>query len=251
MDTKDLAARPRLEQYKKQAKDFIAAFRSGDPDTMRWIRRCHPSLPGRADTNDRNEVTEAEIRRVKLRVADAQFIVARQHQFENWRKFTKHIEALNQKDSPVARFEAAVDAIIVGDIATLERLLRQNPELIRARSTREHRATLLHYVGANAVEAYHQKTPKNAVKIAEVLLKAGAEVDADLDYGPRRRRYPERTGSSTLGICLLALRRPRRVDRRIPTGHSLSTWRPRRLRGPDFAGLLWHRGLLPDCFVPR
>ena len=93
-----------------------------------------------------------------------------------------------------------MDAIITGDLATLERLLRRNPELIRARSTREHRATLLHYVGANAVEGYRQKTPKNAVKVAEILLQAGAEVDADLDYGPMRKRYPERTGSTTLGM---------------------------------------------------
>jgi hypothetical protein len=35
-----------------------------------------------------------------------------------------------------------------------------------------------------SVEGYRQKTPKNAVN-AEMLLKAGAEVDADLDYGSR------------------------------------------------------------------
>jgi ankyrin repeat protein len=41
-----------------------------------------------------------------------------------------------------------------------------------------HRATLLHYVAANGVEGYRQKTPKGAVEIAKTLLKAGAEVDA-------------------------------------------------------------------------
>ena len=33
-----------------------------------------------------------------------------------------------------------------------------------------------------------------------VPLKAGAEVDADLDYGSMRRRYPERVGSAPLGL---------------------------------------------------
>jgi ankyrin repeat protein len=145
-------------------------------------------------------VTDSEIRSRKFSLADAQFVIARQHQFESWAKFAKHIEALNKKDSPAAQFEAAVDAIITGDVATLKRLLRQNRELIRARSTRAHRATLLHYVGANAVEGYRQKSPRNAVKVAEVLLKAGTEVDADLDYGPRRMRFPERMGSTTLGL---------------------------------------------------
>ena len=197
---RELPARPRLEQYQKQAKDLLEAFNSGNPEAMRWVKRYHRRLPGRPDTNDRNKVTDSEIRSAKLSLIDAQFVIAREHQFENWSKFKKHVEGLNRKNSRVAQFEAAVDAIIAGDITTLKRLLRENPELIRARSTREHRATLLHYVGANAVEGYRQKTPKNAVKIAEVLLKAGAEVDADLDYGPMRKRYPERTGSTTLGM---------------------------------------------------
>jgi ankyrin repeat protein len=58
----------------------------------------------------------------------------------------------------------------------------------------------LHYVAANGVEDYRQRTPKNAVEVAEILLQAGAAVDADLDYGSLRRLYPERVGSATLGM---------------------------------------------------
>src|SRR5437588_467296 len=144
--------------------------------------------------------------------------------FESWPKFAKHIKALNQNGSAVAQFEEAVDAIITGDLATLKRLLRRNPELIRARSTREHRATLLHYVGANAVEGYRQKTPKNAVKVAEILLQAGAEVDADLDYGSMRKRYPERAGSTTLGMVATSCH-PAAAGVQIPAArHSAQAW---------------------------
>lgn len=83
----------------------------------------------------------------------------------------------------IAQFEAAVDAVIAGDVATLESLLRANPQLVRARSTRKHRSTLLHYVSANGVEDYRQKTPANAVDVAKLLLAAGAEVDAENDPG--------------------------------------------------------------------
>src|SRR6185295_793321 len=100
-----------------------------------------------------------------------------------------------------ALFEAGVDLVVAGKVGELKRLLRANPELIRSRSSREHHGTFLHYVGANGVEAYRQKTPRNVVKVAEVLLKAGAEVDADLDYGPVRKLYPERIGSTTLGMA--------------------------------------------------
>jgi hypothetical protein len=88
--------------------------------------------------------------------------------------------------SPVSKFESAVDAIVGGDAATLERLLLENPELVRARSTREHRSTLLHYVSANGVEDFRQRTPKNIVEIAKLLLAAGADVNAESDaYGGR------------------------------------------------------------------
>jgi ankyrin repeat protein len=93
----------------------------------------------------------------------------------------------------VADYEAAAYAIVAGDEAALKRLLDRSPSLIRARSTREHRATLLHYVSANGVEGYRQRTPKNIVAIAKLLLDAGAEVDAEADvYGG---------GSTTLGLA--------------------------------------------------
>jgi ankyrin repeat protein len=87
-------------------------------------------------------------------------------------------------NSQEARFEAAADAIVSGDIQNLERLLRNDPQLIRARSQRAHNATLLHYVAANGVEAFRQKTPRNIVEVAKVLLEAGADVNAECNaYG--------------------------------------------------------------------
>ena len=75
-------------------------------------------------------------------------------------------------------FEAAVDAIAGGDVDALQALLHAHPALIRARSARPHGATLLHYVGANGVEQERQRTPKNIAEITEILLQAGADVDA-------------------------------------------------------------------------
>jgi len=127
---------------------------------------------------------------------DARTIIAREHDFESFDEFARHLEALDRKNSLVSQFESAVDAIISGDLATLERLLRANPALIRARSTRKHHATLLHYIGANGVEGFRQKTPPNTVEVAEMLLKAGAEVDAVAEmYG----------GSTTLGLVATSI----------------------------------------------
>ncbi|MDE0187090.1 MAG: hypothetical protein OXP71_16740 [Candidatus Poribacteria bacterium] len=77
-----------------------------------------------------------------------------------------------------ATFEAAVEAIIAGDLTKLSELLAANPNLAKARSARVHRATLLHYVSANGVEDERQSTPKNAAEIAKTLIAAGSDVDA-------------------------------------------------------------------------
>jgi ankyrin repeat protein len=90
---------------------------------------------------------------------------------------------------------------VSGDLTMLEAALRRNPTLIRARSTRicnlappVRGATLLHYVAANGVEGYRQKTPPNAVAIARALLTAGADPDAEADlYGG---------GATTMGLLV-------------------------------------------------
>ena len=117
-------------------------------------------------------------------LAHAQFVLAREHSFESWPKFSKYVRELGQANSPFAKFERAADAVVNGDAATLREMLQQNPELVRARSPREHRSMLLHYVSANGVEDYRQKTPHNAVEIATILLDASTEIDAVADaYG--------------------------------------------------------------------
>jgi len=121
--------------------------------------------------------------------------LAREHYFASFDELARHLEALKQKDSATAVFESAVDAVVGGDAGSIRQLLQSHPELVRARSPRTHRATLLHYVGANGVEGWRQKTPDNAVAIANLLLAAGAEVDAMADmYG----------GSTTLGLVWCA-----------------------------------------------
>ena len=75
-------------------------------------------------------------------------------------------------------FEAAADAVADGDLATLDAMLQQWPALATARSPRPHRCTLLHYLGANGFEDWRQRTPTNAVAVADRLLAAGADPNA-------------------------------------------------------------------------
>jgi ankyrin repeat protein len=89
-------------------------------------------------------------------------------------------------DSTGLKFEEAVDAIVSGDLPALRKLLSETPDLVRARSRREHHSTLLHYISANGVEDFRQKTPQNVVEVAKLLLDAGADVSAESEaYGRR------------------------------------------------------------------
>ena len=245
-DALPLPPQPNLEQYKKQAKGLVKACKSPDSDALsvwaaNWVKTLARlqglvitrELPVRLDrwVAQVEEFARRKLqdpgRRAKCSLADAQFVIARAHGFENWRAFAGQITAQTRRNSPESQFELAADAIVGGNAPALERLLRENPQLIRARSTREHRATLLHYVAANGVEGYRQKTPKNAVSIAEMLLNAGAEVDAEANvYGGGATTlvlaatsvHPERAGVQ-IALLETLLRHGAQINRAASAGN--------------------------------
>jgi ankyrin repeat protein len=248
MPARALPDRPNLDQYRKQAKDLLRAFRAADPEAIARVSAHHPRLRARGAAADAvlqladaqlviarehgDETWPAFAARIaavepataaptpvwklaedavvrgdaealapllrdhadalrgphpstwlgglapSYAEADARAIIAREHFFDGWDAFAAFTEAGRDPASPVARFEAAADAIVGGDLQALTRLLRDDPALVRARSRRRHRATLLHYAGSNGIEGFRQRTPTNIVAIAEALLDAGADVDA-------------------------------------------------------------------------
>lgn len=186
MNTTDLTPlppHPRLKQFKEQAANLVRDCKSGNVEAVQRIEKHHPRS---------GELLDLDNLSATFAIADAQSVIAREHGFESWLKLAEHIEGLARMGSSIRQFETGADAIVSGDVGTLESLLRENPALVRSRSTRVHRASLLHYVGANGFEGYRQKSPKNAVDVAKVLIEAGAEVDAAAEmYG---------CGATTLGL---------------------------------------------------
>jgi len=122
MAPKPLPARPSLEQYKKQAKELLKAYRSADVETIRRVKKNHPrfeklSAPG-------FDVT-------KFALSDAQLVIAREHGFESWPKFAKRIEVINSgiaalKNTVAAFIEAA---IWHGTLEAAEAILAAYPEI--------------------------------------------------------------------------------------------------------------------------
>ena len=130
MDAKELPARPSLEQYKKQAKDLVKAYISGDPEAIQRVKKYHPHS---------GKLLNSEILKAKFALADAQLLIAREHGFESWPKFAKHIETLTRErsvsslDNPLAAFiEAACVPLNGHSSGTLERaeaILAAHPEV--------------------------------------------------------------------------------------------------------------------------
>ena len=84
----------------------------------------------------------------------------------------------SQSQGHRSTFEHAALCIVQGDEIQLKQLLKASPSLIHQRAKAAHKATLLHYIAANGVEDELQRSPANAANIAQILLDAGAEVDA-------------------------------------------------------------------------
>jgi len=184
MELKPLAFNAPLEQYIAQADALLAGWNSSNAGAVRVFRNRHPKfLDDKIPWLERH-MTDAEVRATPIDRDDARLALARWYEFQDWQRLAEYVASV-QQPGPTARFERAVEAVIDGDIATLKQLLAEDPGMVRARSTRVnhfdppmHRSTLLHYVAANGVEGYRQRSPKNAAQVAKVLLDAGADPNA-------------------------------------------------------------------------
>ena len=223
-DAVPLPPHPDLEQYRKRARELVKACRAGSDAIQDWavewvdtLLSLHPNLPdfARRDAGRRAHQV-ADFARERLgregTLSQAQFVIARAHGFASWPKLVHHIEAVTAADPRRSAYERAADAIVNGDLATLEQLLARYPHLVHERSARDHNSTLLHYTSANGVESYRQKTPPNIVAIARRLLDAGAEVDAEADVYGR--------GATTLALAVTSSH-PRSAGLQIPLAELL------------------------------
>jgi ankyrin repeat protein len=101
MFERELPARPSLDQYRKQAKDLAWQCEVHAPDAMARMRRNHPRF---------HKLPEAAVTAAPVSLTDAQLVIAREHGFESWPKFAKHIEMIRIIESvdsltdPVAAF---------------------------------------------------------------------------------------------------------------------------------------------------
>src|SRR6266852_2537838 len=190
MDLQPVPFRSPLAAYERQAQSLLAGHRAADPASLDLFHRKHPRFLDEKIKWRPIFIPDSDIRDASLSLNDARLAIARHYDVLDWPSLAAYVEVVSQ-DGAVFAFESAVEAVVNGDLGALQNALRRDPALVRARSSRVccfdppvHRATLLHYVAANGVEAYRQKTPPNALEVARTLLQADADPDALADmYG--------------------------------------------------------------------
>src|SRR6185436_8463055 len=148
-----------LEEYQQQAVSLLGLWRAGDEDAVRFFWQQHPRFRRPDVLWLPKPLEKADVLKEAMTADDARLAIARWYDFRDWDALREWVSAVAATGSPVSLFEAAVEAVINGDAPALEQLLREYPDLVKARSTRmtwwappqRHRATLLHYIAANGV----------------------------------------------------------------------------------------------------
>lgn len=171
-----LAYHATVEEYERAADALHQALHAGKEEARWRYKWQHPRFRDRSI---------AEVKAANIDLDDARQVIACEYSFQHWNDLIAFAAEMRNAGE-ATRFEAAVEAVVAGEEGTVNQMLAGHPELVRARSMRRHHATLLHYLGANGVESFRQKTPANAVTMMRLLLDKGAEVDALADmYGQK------------------------------------------------------------------
>src|SRR2546426_6664224 len=112
---RELPSQPNLEQLRIQAKELLKAHRSHHPEAIQRIQENHPRF---ADATD--------IRDTKLRLSDAQLVIAREYGFASWPKLKQHLDSFKPvSEDPMSLLHKAFKA---DDHALVGRLLQRHPE---------------------------------------------------------------------------------------------------------------------------
>ena len=196
MDANPLPAHANLEQYRKQAKDLLKAYRSADVETIRRVKRNHPRF---------EKLSEPGFLITKFALADAQLVIAREYGFESWPRFAKRIHDLERAGStmslenPAAAFiEAAIwhgtleradqilaaypeiaqssihVAAILGDDATVRRFIALDPANATLKAAPFGGDALVYLCLSKYLQRYKSRSA-GFVRAATALLDAGAD----------------------------------------------------------------------------
>jgi ankyrin repeat protein len=154
----------------ERAGGLMSAREAGVPQAFAQIREWHPRF---------GSATDGEIRSAAFTRDDARLVYAREHGFEDWSAFTGYVEgvARGERSEP---FRDAFEAMRRREWDRLATLLREHPDLVRARGTNGN--SLLNLAVSLAGRTC-DALPPQAWAALDAFLRAGADVNGPNDRG--------------------------------------------------------------------
>lgn len=146
--TRVLRQHPDLEQLKRQAKELLNAFRSGDEEAGAEVA---------AHYRDANPATFA--------LHDAQLVLARAYGFQSWAKLKAYTDGVTVK--------RLCDAVSADDMEKVRAMLKVRPELVN-----------LHMAENNEQQALHFAVYSRSAPMVRLLMQHGA--NARIGIWPHR-----------------------------------------------------------------
>jgi ankyrin repeat protein len=136
LPARTLRERPDIDQLRRQAKELLAAFLSGEADAV-------------AEVHARYRKADAKM----FALHDAQLVLARSYGFESWPKLKAAVDGVT-----ATRLHEAVEK---GDLEAARALLARRPEIVD--------------LGRGETRALHMAVLKRDVEMTRLLLEAGAD----------------------------------------------------------------------------
>ena len=137
--SRTLAARPDLDQLRRQAKELLAAFRSGDEDAIAEVR-----------------VRYRHVDPATFALHDAQLVLARSYGFDSWPKLKTYVDG--------ATVRHLVEAVRRNDFAAVEALIDARPELAN-----------MEVAGDDEHRAIHHAVFIRSPEMVRLLMRRGAD----------------------------------------------------------------------------
>lgn len=150
---RQLPPRADLQQLKTQAKELLKACKSGDPDAVERMQASHPRV---------RPSSGASVSKLKL--ADAQLILAREYGFPSWPALKKHAESAGRQGEDI--LDQVKRAFAANDAPRVRDLLQRHPAL---------KAMINQPIGPFDSPAIVNACTKDML---DVLLDAGADINA-------------------------------------------------------------------------
>lgn len=177
MPHRSLPANPNIDYLRKQARLLLDGQREGDSRALQRLREFVPRL---------NNASDETIASDPIKLAEAQFALAREYGYASWSKLKSYVESPSHSDADTsyeariqsADFKLAVQLIDAGNAAGLKRLLASNPLLVKQREF----FSIADYFGSPTLLEFVAENPvRQGILRPEVLDVARAILDAQPD----------------------------------------------------------------------